>query len=360
MIKPISAENGYFEGDNMTDIKKYNLMIVVIIIASGITFGVELFIDASGSGGWMEALLCTFISAAVYPLLFNPAAIGEFGRSSGLLNKILVLFVTFGGIIYVASLTASVADNITTAFLNRTPVQYILLLLILPGAVGCWFGTKALARYGLPVAVGGIAVVVLLFIMCIGEYNDDNLYPLFGRGISGSLKGLSGIGIFAPIVFYYVVLSCCKGKYRGARSNVIKIILLSGLTVAVVCLGINLLMPYPGAEATSMPLYTLGASVRGNYLIERSESVVLILWLFCAYIAVGGVTAITSHMCAIAFGLDNRNALTGAFCGCVLTTGLIICAVDGVERAFSLASSILGILSLTVPLVINIRHRFVR
>lgn len=342
----------------MTDIKKYNSMTVVIIAASGIFYGIGRYTEAAGSGAWMLALIYTFLGVGLYTLLFDDKAAESFAESSGWMRKLFAVTLTTGGIFYASALTAYIADNITVAFLNRTPVQYILVLLVIPGAVGCWFGTRSVARYALPVAAGAITVVVLLFCMCIGEYSGDNLYPLLGRGLSGVYKGIAGMSVFAPVLFYYVILSGCK--YKNARRNIAKIIFLSGLTVTVVCLGINLLLPYPGAEATSMPLYTLGASVRGNYLIERSESVVLILWLFCAYISVGSITAVTSEACMTVFELDNRQALTGAFCSCVLVSGLIVCAFDLEEKAISLSSSILGIMSVAVPLAVNIRHRFVR
>ena len=364
MIKHISAVNGceklievYFEVDNM-DNKKYNLMIAVLIILSGITVGAEWFIDVAGSGGWWIAILCTIIAAGVYSLLFNSDAMEKFVKSNTLLNIIIAWAVVLAGVFYAASLTASVADNITTAFLNRTPVPYMLVLLVLPGAVGCWFGTKSLARYGLPVAAGGVAVIVLLFVMCIGEYDTDNLYPLWGRGTVGFIKGTLGIRMFAPVLFYYVIL--IGEKCNNIKLNVTKILLLSGGAVGIVCLGINMLLPYPGAEVTSMPLYTMGSSVNGNYLIERSESVVLVIWLFCAYISVGAVTSVISDFCTSVFNLDNRNALTGALCGSVLAVGLMVCALDIAEKAFALSCTILCVLSLVLPVVVNIRYRFGR
>ena len=344
----------------MTEIKKYNMLIVMLIISSGITAGVNKLLIGGGSASYIYAIVCTIAALVVYPMLFSHRAMVSFAHADGVFKKIAAVAATMVFMIYISSFTAYFVEYIRSMFFKKSPFWYIMIFLLVPSTFGCYFGVKSASRYAGVAAAFSIAVIFIILIFCGREYNADNLYPIFGNGVGNMAAGLKNISYFGAVAFYYLLVSHSNCKMSAVKANVAKIVVISGVVIAVVCLCTNLLLPYNAAQLTEKPLYTLAASIRGNYLIERSEAIVLILWIFAAFVCISGGTAVTTEFASKAFKLSNRNALTGCVLAVVYTAAMIFYKYNAVGYMFDIGNYMLGVFSILMPAVINAAFYFSR
>ena len=106
-----------------------------------------------------------------------------------------------------------------------------------------------------------------------------------------------------------------------------------------------------------------GGTVDGEaaiYLIERSEAVVLVLWIFAAFVCISGAAAVTTEFASQAFKLSNANALTGCVLAVVYTASLIFNRYNAVSYMFDIGNYMLGAFSIVLPAVINTAYYFTR
>ena len=295
----------------MTDIKKYNKLIVVIIVSCMINFGLSGIITVSSSASYIQCILSCLFALFVYCVIYNKH-INNFLMSKTAYVKFISVVTVFILIIYSAGFIGNTCELINKFFMKKTPSYYLCAFLIFPCCFGAFYGLCTMSRYSVIVWLMLILSVCFMAVFCFDEYSIYNIFPVFGMDKSNLILNSFDFSIYGVILIFYYCLFGCNNKINDSKKNIIKIILFSGIISTVICFMINLILPYQAVVHVDNPLLTLASFINVNFLLERSEIIVLIILLSLCFITVGSFFASVCVIAEKTIGISDRKGI--AFC----------------------------------------------
>ncbi|MCM3653484.1 endospore germination permease [Metabacillus litoralis] len=219
---------------------------------------------------------------AIYPSVtyveLNEKILGKWiGKTAAL----LFLFYLFHLSSY---LIREMGSFFTTQILVETPIQMIMIMLLLTSIVGVHLGLEVICRSMLIFFPWIILLLLLLFLFLIPQIKLENIQPIFGEGMKPIIKG-SYENIALPYAQFVILLMITpyvtekkemkKAFYKGA--------LIGGSVLTILIIFSILVL---GADITarqSYPSYTLGRKISIGNFLERIEVIVAIIWIFTIY-----------------------------------------------------------------------------
>lgn len=328
----------------MTDMKGYRWSVIIMTAYNAVFFGVRMISASGGSGGYILSALCTAAALIVYPLLFSLVPEGRLLRGAP-------LGAVFGGVLALCALASASAASAYTArligdvFMKKSPFPYLLALTALPAFVGTYFGLKAASRYAY---IGGhiiffAAAVILL--LSFKEYDRDNLYPIFGSIEPKDL--LIFPAVFAPTV-YLTAISAMGGKGK-ITAECAKTVLVCGAAMTAICLVYNLTVPREALTLFENPLLVTASVINYDFVFERCEALVLIIWLFLSYLNICALTNMAADIIAKSFALSCRNAAVWVLFGIIFAAALLADRLGIADNFFAVSAVFGGAVSIALP-----------
>jgi spore germination protein (amino acid permease) len=171
-------------------------------------------------------------------------------------------------------------ETFIATILPNTPPSVMMAVALLCVLYASYRGVESLSRAAqvlLPVIGAGI-VVLLLF--SLPRLDTSRLYPFWGPGGSTILAGGA---MHAGIVGDAIVLLAIGHAFRDAktlRRSGYWAILLFGITTALMLLVLVTVFGAPDASHQPFPLYNLARLVYLGRFLQRTESLVVMLWFF--------------------------------------------------------------------------------
>ena len=270
-------------------------LLVSIIGAGGFAFlrGLGEYV---GKNGWMVTIACGVISLiSMYLILYiskvnGYVGIGEIVENS--LGKfigriVLIEFAIF--IIINGSLQVrDYAEVIKVYLLNRTPIQLILLVLILLSTYLIIGRIEALIKFNeITVWIMLVpALVVLLFV--IGRGKVTNVLPFFDFEKTKFLEGIKvGINSFTSFEILYFLLPRLKEEERKKLKYSVAGVV--GIAVAFYILLYTAIIYYFGAEESQHLLWPFIGLVKSidipGTFIERWDGLILMIYMIFNFAA---------------------------------------------------------------------------
>ena len=339
----------------MTDVKKYNQLLIMLIISAMMVFGLSRVIDNSANAAYIESFIGCIFSLIVYTVIYNHNAVKNLLKSDGLIGKIICLITVFSFVLYASSFTAYLTSSVNKFFMHKSPVPYLAFFCIVPAAFGGYFGIKSVSRYASVIWITLLAATSVILILCSGDYNTDNLFPLLGNGVSRIAMGSANISLYGVILVYYVCVRDEIVTNRQIKKQIAKIILISGTFGTAVCLAVNLLLPYQAVTYAQNPYLTIASSVKMNFLLERSEIIVLVLWIFSAFLCVSALCAGVFSISEKMMKIKDKRGIIGAVIFIIYVLTVLIDCIGRTEMCISISSYLLSGLSIVIPIAALIR-----
>ncbi len=340
----------------MTDIKKYNSLMIILIISAMLVYGLSGYIKICANASYIGCILSAFAAVLIYTPIYNHKALKGLLQSQGISGKIVCIVLATVFIVYSAAFASKLAWLVGKFFMPQSPLAYIAFFCILPGAFGGYFGMKSVSRYSVPLWIITLAATAFILFLCGGEYNTDNLYPIFGNGIFSIIKGSVNLTVFGALLLYYVIMSSAETTNSSVRKQITKFVLISGGFGAAVCLALNLVLPYMAVSYADNPYLTVASSVRANFMLERSEIVVLVLWIFCSFICSSAFCAGVFRVCKNMIGLQDKRGITGVVIALIYLIAIIALKLGVTDSLLAVSSYFLSLLSVIIPIIAIIRH----
>ncbi len=340
----------------MTDIKKYNHLMIMLIISAMLVFGLRDFISNSANASYIACILSSAVAALLYTSLYNHQAVKSLLNSNGIVGKIVCIMLVLVFLMYSAAFTAKLVELINKFFMQKSPVPYLAFFCIFPASFGGYFGIKSTSRYASIVWIITLIATAFILVMCGGEYNTDNLYPMLGNGAADLLKGSLNISVFAVILIYFVMISDAEATTKHIKKQIAKFILISGVFGAAVCLALSLLLPYRAVGFADNPYLTVASSIRANFMLERSEIVVLILWIFCSFLCVSAFCAGIFSACGKMAKVSDKRGIIGAVMAIIYLVTILAHRLGFADYIVDASSYALMLLSVVIPVVAYIRY----
>lgn len=174
-------------------------------------------------------------------------------------------------------------EILASDILLRTPINIILLSLLIPVAVVAHSGIEMLGRFCwiiVGLIVGGVILVLIGGLMTHTESNA--LSPFWGSGKSRVLRmGIVKSSLFSEmLVFGFLIPKLRKSKEGGRAAW--WCIAISSLTIFSTTLVYLFVFPYPSAIRINVPMFEISRLIYFGRWIQRLESLFLVAWLLSA------------------------------------------------------------------------------
>ena len=246
------------------------------------------------------------------------------------------------------------AEVLKTAFLPRTPIFFIAMIMVLAATICVYNGIETLARSA--DILFFLYIIMLLFILFIPltDFEPGNLAPVFTRGWGPVVRGSLTPITYIAQTWVLTMLSPLSENPKKTMSTALTSVGVSLFVLIIFALlTIGSLGAYEGARA-SFPLLFLIRSIEVTRFLQRTEVLVMFSWGFGLFVSVAtylyaGAMGITQW-----FNLEDYRNL-------VLPMGIIwiFMSVHGFENIFALNTlltprifAVYGIFILVLPLII--------
>ncbi|MED1472734.1 endospore germination permease [Bacillus salipaludis] len=170
------------------------------------------------------------------------------------------------------------ADFIITTALPKTPIIVVIASMVLVSAFAVRGGVEVIARASLVFFPLFTFPLLIMGVLLLPDINIQNILPIFGNGITPSLKGAFFIiSWFSDLLYVSFLLPFLKDPEKGRKWGGISVLAIT-LTMVVTSLSSVFVL----GEVTSKELYPVMNVVRyvsiGDF-IEHIESIVMAVWI---------------------------------------------------------------------------------
>ena len=339
----------------MTDIRKYRWLIVVMTVYYAVFYGTDRLIDAGGSGAYILAFVVTAVSAVLYMLLYNKKSVSLFDADK------ITFDIRISGVILLVSVfvqTVSVCtysvEAISGVFMKKSPFPYILFFVMFPTLFGAYFGIKSVSRYSLVAGTLILFMIGLILLFVYEDYLSVNIHPVLGKGYIGIGSFFRCMMLFSNIIYLFVLSSECNNTQNSVRTEIVKVILISGAVFAGICLVCNLTVPYEALGCWHDPLLYIASTVNFSFVVRRSEALVFLIWIFVSFLTIASLLCFVCSLAAKLFNLSNRKAVIGAVSIVVASSAMLTYKNNMTESLISFSLFCTGVVSIVVPIVLRI------
>lgn len=282
------------------DDKISNIQVGVFVFNSILGVGVlslpASMVKAAGTDAWVLTIISGFVNIFfIYIICRNGKRLGDtgfvdalkmlFGKFLGtiLVIPVFIYFIAFSGLV-----VRIFAETLKVYLLINTPLEFIILPLLLLGIMLARGGVEPTARFFEAVTPIIIVTVVILIIMATPDKREvTNIRPFFTTPILDYIKGLKE-GTFALSGFeILLVLFSFIRKREGVfkYSSISLLIIVAFYTIITV----DCIMRFGADEMKTMiyPTMTLIKSIElpGAFL-EGMEGILISLWVLFVFTTV--------------------------------------------------------------------------
>lgn len=272
----------------MEKISKYQLSAMIILFEIGSSPLFTLGIDA-GRDAWLviigamiasSLLLVLFLSIQLREpdkhlfQLFNKYFGSLFGKLAGLAY---VLYFIYEGMRNVRDF----GDLTIMTFLSRTPIWFIMLIMVLLSSYAVYKGLEVFFRAGEFMLPGVLLFYSFLIVMYFvsGIVHLDRLLPVLENGIMPVIKAIFKDPFWFP--FGQMVLFLVYWSHLSEKEDMVKVTFSGYLTVGVLLLLINIInicvLGVPYAKISTAPLLQSVQLIQAAEILERFDAFVILL-----------------------------------------------------------------------------------
>lgn len=344
----------------MTDIKKYNSLIITLIVSSMTVYGINNAISNCLNASYIQIAVNSILALVLYLLLYNHNAVNSFVYSNGIIIKLFCIITVFALLVYSSAFVADTSFMINKFFMQKTPVFYISIFLMFPVIFGGFYGFKSVSRYAGIIWIIFVLLTIMLLIFSFHQYNTDNLFPVFGSGLSDIMKGSFDISLYAGMLIFYICISGCSTTSLNIKKQSTKIILMSGAFGVAISFALSLLLPYQAVAFSDNPYLTIASCVQMNFLLERSEIIVLLLLVSFSFITVSAMCSAVYLLSERVLNITDKKGITGSVVTIIYVLSVLIDKFAITKTVINISAYIIFGLSLLLPVVSLVRRGIVR
>jgi spore germination protein KB len=175
------------------------------------------------------------------------------------------------------------SELLSSDVLPRTPMNVILVSLLIPIAVVAHSGIEALGRFcWLTVGLIVVSVMIVLIGGLLTHSEPNALSPFWGKGKSQVLTmGIVKSSLFSEMLVFGFLLPRMRTTQQWGRAAW-WCIAISSITIFSTTIVYLFVFPYPTAIRLNVPMFEVSRLIFFGRWIQRLESLFLISWLICA------------------------------------------------------------------------------
>lgn len=266
--------------------------------------------------GWISVLAGTLLSVPLFLLVIklgqtNPEqSVIEYvqrhlwsvaGKAVGVLLSIYFLVVAI-------QVVRAVADALAVAMMPRTPTAVLVVVITLVSAYASRHGIEVIARLGELIFLFSLISMVLIALLPYDAMRADRLFPLFpGEWHELIPPVVEYVSFYCQFTLVLLVIPHLEKPHQATSHTIWAMVAAAAVSVlVVVSLTVTL-----GTNATNsaLPTLRLAQMIQLGKFVERTESVVLVLWTWIAAVKAAAFIWATSVALKRTFGLRTHQHL---------------------------------------------------
>ena len=266
-------------------------LVIVFTIGSTILDIPSLLVGIVKQDAWIASALTSFVSlffifiynqiATLYPSM-TYVEINEkvFGKWIG---KIMALPYLFYFYYLSAGMIRDIGDFFNTQILIDTPIQMVMIMILLTSLIGVRLGLEVICRTALIFFPWIVVLLFMLFLFLIPEIKLENIQPIL-EGLKPIIKGsyhILGLPYLELLIFLMITpyvteqAKMKKAFYRGT--------LIGGIVLTILVLFIILVLGSDLSARQFYPAFTLAKKINIGGFLNRIEVILGVIWIFSIY-----------------------------------------------------------------------------
>ena len=223
----------------------------------------------------------------------------------------------------VTTLLRSFSETLKIIFFPRTPVQVIMLLLLIAIVIVNKLGFRPIARSSLFFMPLVLFSILFIFVANFGNFTIQRALPLLGNGgITTFLSGISNLFAFGGISYLYFIPPYLKeqkdyAKVAFSSVGISAIFLLMSVTTLL------LMFPLIASNEEILPLYLASRFIEFGRFFQRLDAVFVFIWI----ISMTSYLSIAFHFATSIFqkisNLQSSKWIIGLFASIAFGLGLL-------------------------------------
>jgi spore germination protein KB len=274
---------------------EFQIIVIAFTIGTAILHAPSLLAKAAKQDAWIASALA-FLTSLLFIYIYNKLGslylsmtfveVNEkiFGKWIGKITSLLYLFyiyhITSGGI-------RGIGDFFTTQILVETPIQIIMIMVLLTCLVGIRLGLEVICRTALIFFPWIVVLLVMLFIFLIPEIKLENIQPIFGEGMKPIIKS-SYTNLTMPYLQLAILLMVTPFVTEKAKMKkaFYKGTVIGGSILTILVMFSILVLGTDTTARQSYATYVLAKKISIGDFLERIEVIVAIIWILTIYFKV--------------------------------------------------------------------------
>lgn len=219
-----------------------------------------------------------------------------------------------------------VADAFVVATLPKTPTVIFVAILTLVSATAARHGIEVTARLGEAILFFALASTALIALLPYDAMRFDRLLPVFPGQWRDLIPPASESLAFHSQFILAALIIPHLDKPNKASTYIAWAVAIAGLAALTVSVSLTLVLG-PNALDSALPTLRLTQMIALGELIERTESIVMVLWTWVAAVKLAAfiwATAVTTRQ---VLGLESHKSLVYPFAA--LATAFTIIFFEG-------------------------------
>ncbi|MBQ7573164.1 MAG: GerAB/ArcD/ProY family transporter [Clostridia bacterium] len=265
------------------------LIITAIIVKMFLAYPRRL-VMISGQAAWINviyvsivAIILTILTNKIYCHKKNVIELAQIcgGKRLRIAVGILVFLILLSSYV---SISRIFPESVKIILLPHSSARTISVIFAITAGAGAWFGIKSISRINYMFLLIVTVLFMLFLLILIPYYKTDNIFPIFGNGLSSIfISGFNSLSLFSDVIVLNVLIA--HGQTLGeVKALNIRAIILSGIAAVMLILAYNLCYTYPISKDFLLPAYKLARMVKVSNFFSRAEAFFEFIWSIIIFI----------------------------------------------------------------------------
>lgn len=312
---------------------EFQILVIAFVIGTSILSVPALLATSAKQDAWIASVLGTLISLffifiynqffSLYPCMtFVEVNEKVLGKWIGKIAALLYLFYVYHN---GSGSLRQIGDFFTTQILVETPIQMIMIMLLITSLIGVRLGLEVICRTAVIFFPWMVLLLFILFLFLIPQIKLENIQPILGEGMKPIIKGsytnlgLPYLQLTAFLMITPYVTEKAKMKkafYRGT--------LIGGIVLTILIIFTILVLGSDITSRQSYSTYILGRKIEIGGFLERIEAIVAIIWVLTIYFKVTICYYVVTLGLAQVLGLKNYQILVFPLAFLIITFSIFM------------------------------------
>lgn len=240
----------------------------------------------SGNAAWIQAI---YMSLIAYVVLLISIKFYQFTGNKSILQlaeslgnmplKVLVsLLISVIIAANVGTEMRTFAESVKIILLPKTKIELIMILFAFTIVLGAYKGFSSLVTINALIFPFCLFFLVVLAVFLLPAYNINNIFPILGTGAKSIfIEGIRDMSCFSDLIALNLILPYCNDIETVKKSGK-NAVIISGITLTVICLSYALTYPYPYSREFLLIPYQLSRILRAGEYFQRFEALFEFVW----------------------------------------------------------------------------------